>query len=133
MTIRPRDLNPLLRLHTGLNTILHLANEHLESASKRMMKIRRETSITTCIYHTVLERQLRKASELKLTRGKLDFTASYLGNIEIEYLPERFVWKILITNGGKKRKNARLPYKIKETLYLRKLQGIYVVDDEFRP
>ena len=132
MTIKPWELDPLLRLHSGLNKILHLANEHIESASKRALKQRREIASSSCIYHTVLVRQLLRASELKLFRGKPDFTSSYLKNIEIEYLPDRSVWKILITNGGTKRKNARLQYKIKETLYLRKLQGNYIIDEEFQ-
>ena len=129
MTIKPWDLDPTLMMHPGLNIIIAKANEHLENAPKNLMKRRREMGQTTCLFHTVLNQFLDEATIISMKKGKPVYSEKrYLGNIIINYLPEKNVWKITITNGGNKRKNAIIQLKVKETLYLRHTNGVYWVD-----
>jgi hypothetical protein len=126
------DFNPTLMMHPALNAIINLSNTYLETLSKRQ-KINRVKLSSTCLYHTVLDSFFKESRILKMIKGKPQYPIKkYLGNIEIKYIPEHSVWEVKITNGGRTRKNAKISYKIKETLYIRKLQGIYIIDNEFR-
>lgn len=132
MGISPWDIDSTLMMHPALNKILRLSDLHLISASKSV-KRNRAMLASTALYHIVLDKMFKESSIVRMIRGKPQYQKrKYLGNIEIEYIPDHAAWKVTITNGGKKRKNAKLQYEIMETLYIRKLQGIYIVDDEFR-
>lgn len=131
MGITPWDIDPTLMMHPGLNKILRLSDLHLISASKST-KRNRAMLASTALYHTVLDNRFKETSVVRMVRGKPQYQKrKYLGNIEIEYLADHVVWKVTISNGGNRRKNAKLQYAVMEVFYIRKLQGIYAVDDEF--
>jgi len=124
------DLDPRLMMDPGLNAIIAKSNTHIVT-SKKIMRHRLSLG-STPFYHTVLDKLLEKATVVTIHRGKPTYPEeNYLGNVIMKYLPERHAWKITITNGGLKRKNAKLPLKIMEVFYLRKTMGSYWVDDEF--
>jgi len=126
------ELDPTLMMYPSLNKIINLSTLHHKDLSKSF-KRHRANLASTCLYHNILDSHFKESSMLQMVRGKPQYPKMfYLGNIEIEYLPDYGVWKVTITNGGKKRKNAKLSYKIKAVLYIRKLQGIYIIDKEFR-
>ena len=132
VSIKPWDLDPTLMMHPGLNTIIAKANEHIDNISKKNMSRRRNMGQTSCLFHTVLNEILKEATVVVMKRGKPVYPElSYLGNILVQYLPDNHVWEITFTNGGKKRKNAKLPLKIMETIYIRYTNGVYWVDSSF--
>lgn len=128
--ISPDDLDPLLMLDPGLNEIIARSNTHIELSKKRMAHRYRFGS--TPLYHTVLAKMLEETTAVTMVRGKPVYPErKYLGNVIMNYLPDRHAWKITVTNGGKTRKNAKLPLKVKEVFYLRRALGAYWVDKEF--
>lgn len=128
-SIRPEDLDPTLMMDPGLNEIISKSNTHIETSKKTMGH--RLSFGATPFYHTVLAKMLEETTIVTMAKGKPTYPEKqYLGNVIINYLPGH-VWKITITNGGKKRKNAKLPLKIKEIFYLRRTSGHYWVDKEF--
>ena len=128
------EMDPTLMLHPALNEMIHLSAAYHEGLSRRT-RLNRARMSATCFYHNILAEAFDEAAKVRMIggkRGKPGYPKrGYLGNVEIEYLPERAAWKVTLTNGGLRRKNARLPYKVREILYVRRLGGIHVVDDEF--
>ena len=117
------DLNPFLMLHPALNKIISLANQAIE-CSPKTLKVRIELA-STPLYHTVLDKIFREAQIARFDkrRKRLYYpTFSYLGNIEVTWIPEERCWKVTITN-GKKWISKR---KILHELYVQKINGIYV-------
>lgn len=130
-SIKPWDIDISLMMHPALNKIINLSTLHHEGLSKTDKRHRASLG-STALYHTVLNEQFKETRIVKMVKGKPQYPkAFYLSNIEIEYLPDHAVWKIIFSNGGKKRKNAKLHYKIMETIYVRRLQGVYMIDEEF--
>ena len=125
-----KDINPLLMMDPGLNTIIAKSNTHIET-TKNIMKHRLNLG-STALYHTILAKMLEETTIVTMKKGKPVYPErKYLGNVVMNYLPEHHAWKINITNGGNKRKNAKTPLKIKETFYLRRTNGSYWVDSDF--
>ena len=128
--IHPNEINPFLMLDPGLNAIIAKSNTHIE-ANKTIMGHRLALG-GTALYHTVLAKMLEQTTIVTMKKKKPVYPErTYLKNIIMNYLPDNHAWKITITNGGSKRKNTKNPLKIKETFYLRKLNGNYYVDRDF--
>lgn len=123
------DINPLLMMDPGLNTIIAKSNTHIETTKKTMSH--RLALGGTALYHTILSKMLEESTIVTMKKRIPVYPEKrYLGNIIINYLADSHAWKITITNGGTTRKNAKKPLKIKETFYLRRLNGNYFVDKE---
>lgn len=128
--MHPNEINPFLMLDPGLNAIIAKSNTHIETTKKSMAH--RFTLGGTGLYHTVLSKMLEQTTIVTMKKKTPVYPEKrYLGNIIMNYLPDSQAWKITITNGGITRKNAKLPLKIKETFYLRHLNGNYFVDRDF--
>jgi len=124
------DIDTLLMLDPGLNAIVAKSNTHIE-VSKKIMAHRFSLG-STALYHTILAKMLEETTIVAMKKGKPVYPErKYLGNVIMNYLSERHAWKITITNGGNKRKNAKKPMKVKEVFYLRRTTGAYWVDDDF--
>lgn len=128
--IHPNEINPLLMLDPGLNAIIAKSNTHIET-TKKIMGHRLDFG-GTALYQTILAKMLEQTTVVTMEKKKPVYPErKYLGNIVMNYLPDNHAWKITITNGGSTRKNAKLPIKIKEIFYLRRLNGNYFVDRDF--
>ena len=98
-----------------LSKIVNCANVSIE-CSEKIRGVRLELA-STPIYHNILHQMFEETRKLTLINKKLVYPKRrYLGNVEIEWLSEKNVWKVTITNGkrGKKRivKNMLLVERI---------------------
>ncbi|GAG63963.1 unnamed protein product [marine sediment metagenome] len=128
--IHPNEINPFLMLDPGLNAIIAKSNTHIETTKKIMGH--RLAFGATALYQNILAKMLEETTVVTMKKKKPVYPErKYLGNVIMNYLPHNHAWQITITNGGSTRKNAKLPLKIKETFYLRRLNGNYFVDRDF--
>lgn len=113
------ELDVTLMMEPCLNKIIQLANHHGDY-DKRTMKHRIALS-ATCLYHNALAEMLERSRHLQLnkTKKKMEYPIiRYLGNLEIQWVPDKTVWKVTITNG--KKGKLRQP---KEVLLIRKVMN----------
>ena len=124
------DLNPLLMMQPVLNKIIMLANEAM--VCKPKVKMCRLKLATTPLYHTVLDKMFEESRKARFKKSKgLHYPVlKYLGNIEVLWIPKKKLWKVTITNGGSNRKNTRLKRKVCHVIYVRKIKGIYVEEED---
>ena len=116
-------LNPFLMLHPALNKIIALANQAIE-CSPKVLETRIELA-STPLYHTELDKMFKEAQKAVFDKRKKKLyypTFTFLGNVEIKWLPEEKCWKVTITNGKKWRSKRKILYE----LYVEKINGIYV-------
>ena len=122
------EIDPTLMMNPALNELIALSTAYHEGLTRRRKEIRAILSGTP-FYHDTIVQMFGETSTLTLRGSKAAYPIRrFLGNLEIQYLPKKHVWKVLITNGGMKRKNASVPYKIKRIIYVRRLSGIYFID-----